>query len=84
MPQKLTESSTAVFLLRQKPSADEFNLTDNPKTVWSSKVFMEHKLDNFRSTFNLIRTEEQEKTGKAIQILIDYSMSILNTTVVNF
>lgn len=78
MPQKLTESSTAVVLLRKKLAAGEVSLTDNPKTVWSSDpLFMEHKLDNFRSKFNRIRTEEPEKTGKENHILFFYSILFL-------
>lgn len=59
---KKTQSSTAVVLLRKKLAAGEVNLKDNPEKFWSSDpLFMEHKLDNFRSIFNRIRTEEQKK-----------------------
>ena len=61
MPHKLTESSKATILLRKKIHDGEIDLSDNPKEIWSSDpVFMEHKLDNFISKFNRIRSAESK------------------------
>lgn len=69
MPEKLTESSRAVVLLRKKLIAGEIDLGQNPKTIWSSDpIFMEHKLDNFRTKLNKLKTELQENQGNLLFI----------------
>lgn len=65
MPEKLTETSRAVVLLRKKLVAGELDITQNPKTLWcSDPVFMEHKLDNFRTKLNKLKAEYYENQGK--------------------
>lgn len=58
MVEKLSEGSKAVRLLRKKVAASEVDINDNARKVWASDpVFMEHKLDNFRTRFNRIKQE---------------------------
>lgn len=59
---KLSEPSEAVLLLHKKFWKEDTLLSDNAKTVWELVlIIMQQKPDNFKTNFNRIRTEEEQK-----------------------
>lgn len=58
MAEMLTESSSAVRLLRKKIAAGEIAKDANPKKVHQSEtLFRCHKLDKFRTKFRKLKAE---------------------------
>lgn len=56
--EKLVDSSKAVKALRKQFQNGEIDEFDTPKQVYESKaVYQEHKLDNFRTKFNKLKSE---------------------------
>lgn len=60
---KLSDSSKAVFLMQKMLHIDKMSYTDNSKNVWGFEPkFMEHKLNNFRTKFNKLNAENDNKS----------------------
>lgn len=58
MGEKLTEGSRAVRLLRKKFASGDIAKDAHPKQIHeSNNVFRDHKLDNFRTKFNKLKSE---------------------------
>lgn len=56
--ERLTINSKAMILLKKKFENGDISAEDTPKSIWGSElVFMEHKLDNFRTRFNKLKKE---------------------------
>lgn len=73
----LTKSSKAVILLYKKFCTGEISITDNAKAVWGSNpVYQVHKLDNFRTNFNRIKSEKDGSHGNQYPILDFYLIFI--------
>lgn len=55
---RLTKSSKAVSLLYSMFESGQLGKNSDPKPVWlSNPVFMNHKIQNFRTCFNNIKKE---------------------------
>ncbi|MEM6687231.1 MAG: hypothetical protein AAF617_15725 [Bacteroidota bacterium] len=64
---RLTKDSKAVVLLRQKLADGTIKGTEDPKQVWLSEpIFMEHKLNNFRTCYNNIRDKKVTRLLKVM------------------